>query len=73
MYDTELISNAYFMDNIEGMKAFEDNFFDLAIVDANYGLDAPNMQMGSNLNRKGDGYPGESVASKLKKRRLVGG
>jgi len=52
------------------MKEFPDLYFDLAIVDPPYGINAPNMQMGSNLNRKGNGYPGESVASKLKKGRL---
>ena len=33
-------------DCVEVMKGFEDNQFDLAIVDPEYGIDAGNMQMG---------------------------
>ena len=57
---------------MEGMKEFPDKFFDLAIVDPPYGINAPNMQMGSNPNRsKNDGYnsgPAVSTTVKLKGR-----
>ena len=39
-------------DNMELMKEFEDNYFDLAICDPPYGIDAGNMQMGKGLNQK---------------------
>mgnify|MGYP001501835817 CR=1 FL=1 len=56
------------------MAGLPANAFDLAICDPPYGINAPNMQMGTNLNRKGKGqYPGESTATKLKKGRLNGG
>lgn len=55
------------------MKQFPDKYFDLAIVDPPYGINAPNMQMGTHLTRSKDGYPGESVAQKLKKGRLNSG
>lgn len=56
------------------MASFPDKYFDLAIVDPPYGINAANMQMGSAPNRKGNGqYPGESTAVKLKKGRLNGG
>ena len=59
---------------MEGMAQFPDKYFDLAIVDPQYGIGADNMQMGSNPNRKGRGqYPGESTAVKLKKNRLNSG
>ena len=35
------------MDCMDGMKEFPDGYFDLAIVDPPYGIDAGNMQMGS--------------------------
>lgn len=63
----------YNMDCMEGMKLFPDNHFQLAIVDPPYGINAPNMSMGSNKSRKGDGYPGVSVAEKLRKGRLNAG
>ncbi len=50
-----------------------DNAFDLAIVDPPYGINSPNMQMGTNRHRSKGGYPGESVAVKLKKGRLNSG
>lgn len=58
------------IDCMEFMKTVADKYFDLAIVDPPYGINAPNMQMGTHTTRKGDGYPGESVATKLKKGRL---
>lgn len=61
----------YNMDCMDGMKEFPAQYFDLAIVDLPYGINAANMKMGSNPNRKGKGqYPGTSTAEKLKKGRL---
>lgn len=64
------ISEVYNMDCMEYIKRISDNFFDLAIVDPPYGINAPNMTMGSNMKRKHGGYNGESVAQRLKKGRL---
>lgn len=61
------ISEVYNMDCMEYMKDIPDKFFDLAIVDPPYGINAPNMTMGTNLNRKHGGYNGESVAQRLKR------
>ena len=67
-------SLVYNADCQEIMKQFADKYFDLAIVDPPYGINAANMQMGSSPNRKGKGqYPGQSTAVKLKKGRLNGG
>jgi site-specific DNA-methyltransferase (adenine-specific) len=53
------------------MAQYPDKYFDLAVVDPPYKINAGNMQMGSAPNRKGKGqYPGESTAVKLKKDRL---
>lgn len=52
------------------MREFPDKFFSLAVVDPPYGINAPNMQMGTNKNRKIDGYPGTSTAERLRKGRL---
>lgn len=60
----------YNMDCMEGMKEFPDGYFELAIVDPPYGINAPNMAMGSNKSRKGNGYPGVSTAERLRKGRL---
>jgi site-specific DNA-methyltransferase (adenine-specific) len=38
--------------NMELMKRYPDNYFDLAIVDPEYGIDAGNMTMGSGKNKK---------------------
>ena len=60
-------------DCIEGMKAMNDKAFDLAIVDPPYGINAPAMNMGQNLNRD-DGWKREaSTAVKLKGRLNSGG
>ena len=53
----------YNMDCMEGLKQFPDNFFDLAVVDPPYGINAPNMKMGSNPGRI-------STAEKIRKGRL---
>ena len=60
--------------NLELMKGYPDKYFDLAIVDPPYGINATKMQMGSAPNRKEQGqYPSESVAVKLRKGRLNSG
>lgn len=56
-------SLVYNIDCMEYMKSIPDKFFDLAIVDPPYGINAPNMKMGETT-----GY--ESTATKLKKGRL---
>lgn len=60
----------YNMDCMDGMKEFPDKYFDIAVVDPPYGINAPNMSMGSNKSRKGDGYPAVSTAEKIRKGRL---
>lgn len=64
------ISEVHNIDCMEYMKSIPDKFFDLAVVDPPYGINAPNMTMGTNKSRSGDGYPGESVAQRLKRGRL---
>lgn len=63
----------YNMDCMDGMKEFPDKYFDLAIVDPPYGINAPSMSMGSNKSRYGDGYPSISTAEKIRKGRLNSG
>lgn len=58
------------MDCMDYMRTIPDKFFELAVVDPPYGINAPNMTMGTNMNRKHGGYNGESVAQRLKKGRL---
>lgn len=41
----------YNMDCMEGMKEFPDKYFDLAIVDPPYGIDAGQMTMGSGRHK----------------------
>ena len=41
----------YNMDCMQGMKEFPDNYFDLAIVDPPYGINAGKMNMGSGRHR----------------------
>lgn len=54
------------------MGRYPDKYFDLAIVDPPYGINAPNMQMGQNLNRA-DGWKREaSTAVKVKGRLNTG-
>lgn len=65
-----MTSEVYNMDCMEYMKSIPDNFFDLAIVDPPYGINASNMNMGTNMNRKHGGYNSESVAQRIKKGRL---
>jgi len=66
-----MISDVRNVDCMIMMKEFPDDFFDLAIVDPPYGINAANMQMGSNPNRSrndGFGSAGVSTAVKLKGR-----
>lgn len=64
-----MASKVYLMDCIEGMKQYPDKYFDLAIADPPYGINATNMQMGSAPNRKEPGqYSGTSTAVKVKGR-----
>ena len=46
----------YNMDCMAGMKLFPDKYFDVAIVDPPYGINAPNMAMGTNKSRTKNGY-----------------
>jgi site-specific DNA-methyltransferase (adenine-specific) len=58
-------------DCMVGMARYPDKYFDLAIVDPPYGINAPNMSMGSNKSRRENNqYPGTSTAEKIKKGRL---
>ena len=66
---TDVIGSTCFLqDCVAGMKKFADNYFDLAIVDPPYGINATNMQMGTHKSRTKDGYPGVSTATKIKGR-----
>lgn len=67
------ISEVFNQDNMIVMQNFPDNFFDLAIVDPPYGINAPGMKMGENINRKDGCKHKESTATKLKKGRLNAG
>lgn len=59
-----MISEVYNMDCMEYMRSMPDKFFDLAVVDPPYGINAPNMTMGTNMNRK-DGTSRESELNHL--------
>lgn len=63
-------------DCMQGMKRYPDKYFDLAIVDPPYGINAENMQMGSNPKRKGEfnngSGPAISTAARLKGRLNTG-
>jgi site-specific DNA-methyltransferase (adenine-specific) len=61
------MNELYNMDCMEGMKQFPDKYFELAIVDPPYGINAPNMQMGSGAPSRGRK---QSTAVQLKKGRL---
>lgn len=67
------VSEAYNIDCMEYMYDISDKFFDLAIVDLPYGINATEMNMGTNLMRTSGGYPSESTASKLRRVRLISG
>lgn len=57
------ISETYNMDCLEYMKTMPDKFFDLAVVDPPYGINAPSMRMGTNKHC-------ESTSDRLRKGRL---
>lgn len=59
----------YCGDCMDYLPQYPDGYFDLAVVDPPYGINAPGMSMGSNKSRAGDGYPGISVAERLRKER----
>lgn len=61
---------AYNMDCMEAMKEFPDKFFDLAVVDPPYGIQADKFNNGTG---KKTGGKGESTATKLRKGRLNNG
>ena len=42
-------SEVYLMDCIRGMKHYPDKWFDLAITDPPYGIDASNMNLGNGV------------------------
>jgi len=68
-------SIVYNEDCMSGMRQYPDKYFELAIVDPPYGINASNMQMGNHptrLHKDGSG-PGVSTAVKLKKGRLNSG
>lgn len=61
------ISEVVLEDCLLGMSRYKDKFFDLAIVDPPYGIDAPNMQMGTNKKRRSSRYaPSIGTAYRLK-------
>lgn len=57
---------------MEGMRRFPDKYFEVAIVDPPYGINAPNMAMGTNKSRSKNGYPAESTASRIKRNKGAG-
>lgn len=60
-----MTSEVFNRDCLEVMRSYPKKYFDLAVVDPPYGINAPNMSMGSAPNRNEEGqYPGESVACK---------
>lgn len=63
IFGNGILSNALNMDCMYYMKELEDKAFDLAIVDPPYGINAPNMNMGS-----WGKY--QSTASRLKRNRF---
>lgn len=64
------ISEVFNEDNMQGMVRYPDKFFDLAIVDPPYGINAPNMKMGAGAKSRGRI---SSTAVELRKGRLNAG
>jgi site-specific DNA-methyltransferase (adenine-specific) len=50
-FPSDLVSEVYNMDCIQGMKEYPDKYFDLAIVDPPYGIGADNKNNGKNSDR----------------------
>ena len=67
---TQLYINA---DCLPEIKKLPDKYFDLAIVDPPYGINATKMSMGTNKTRSKNGYPSESTAKRIRKGRLNSG
>ena len=65
-------SRVFNQDCLEAMKEYPDNYFDLAVVDPPYGIDAPNMAMGSNSG-KNKSNNSISPAKRLKKAKFSQG
>jgi site-specific DNA-methyltransferase (adenine-specific) len=61
------------IDCMKYMKSVPDKYFELAIVDPPYGINAPNMSMGTNLNRNDGWNRKESTAKSIKKGPLNSG
>lgn len=59
-------------DCMEYLPEFPDKYFEPAIVDPPYGINAPRMAMGTNRTRKKDGCPAESTADRFRNGRLRG-
>jgi site-specific DNA-methyltransferase (adenine-specific) len=57
-------SLVYLMDCLEGMKQYEDNHFDLAVVDPPYGIKRNSLQMGNSVFNKDDKKWDDSVPTK---------
>lgn len=69
-----MLSEVFLKDCLPEMKKYPDGYFDLGVIDPPYGINAPEMQMGSAPNRNGkDEYPSVSTAVKLKGRLNSGG
>jgi site-specific DNA-methyltransferase (adenine-specific) len=66
-------ANLYNMDCMEFMSSVPDGYYDLAIVDPPYGINATAMSMGQNLNRDDGWKHEESTAVKVRKGRLNSG
>lgn len=63
------LNRLYNMDCMKAMQEIPDKFFELAICDPPFGINAPNMDMGSNRSRQGNGYPAISTSTRIKKER----
>lgn len=75
MTNSVIINKANLMntDCMKYMAGLPDKYFDLAIVDPPYGINAPSMNMGQNLSRNDGFNRGESTAVKARKGRLNSG
>ncbi len=67
------LNHFYNMDCMEGMRQFPDKYFDLAIPDPPYGINAANMRMGTNMDRHDGQGNGTSTAERMRKGRLNSG
>lgn len=67
--DPQNIGQHFFhIDCLTVLKLLPDKCIDVAIVDPPYGINAPNMAMGTNKSRTKNGYPAESTADRLRKK-----